>query len=476
MLAVADYSITQTIAVDFQSAGVPPSVLAKQYDHELRTIAVHLWDGGNAYHVPDGYVGRIAVLKPDGHHVLNDCEVHNDASYGTAVAYAVITEQLSAAAGKARAEIQISGTDGSLRTADFFLDIVPAVVGDDVITSTDEYKSIDAILAQVQESAQAAAASAAEAQDIVDEAKLEGAFDVDVQVGTVTTLDAGSNATVTNVSTQPGVAVLDFGIPRGSDAEKGMTTEEASAYAAHAHTGEDGTVRVNAMDADTVDGMHGTEFLTRTGQIITSTMHADLNDYTEPGDYYCEANVTAATITNCPHPWAFYLEVRRIGNMVIQRWTSYDVGMVSMRYKSGDSWGNWRDDPLPYSGTWTPTFYVGETAQPTTNASGKWWRLGPLVWVSFGATMANAPTVSSGELSIRGLPIAAVGQAGLACGNYNVPALDQEIVLLAVDGSKIRPLTYNVTGSYAGNSSALYGGKLAEGVTIRYASGCYLTE
>lgn len=246
MLAVADYSITQTIAVDFQSAGVPPSVLAKQYDHELRTIAVHLWDGGNAYHVPDGYVGRIAVLKPDGHHVLNDCEVHNDASYGTAVAYAVITEQLSAAAGKARAEIQISGTDGSLRTADFFLDIVPAVVGDDVITSTDEYKSIDAILAQVQESAQAAAASAAEAQDIVDEAKLEGAFDVDVQVGTVTTLDAGSNATVTNVSTQPGVAVLDFGIPRGSDAEKGMTTEEASAYAAHAHTGEDGTVKVDA--------------------------------------------------------------------------------------------------------------------------------------------------------------------------------------------------------------------------------------
>lgn len=262
---------------------------------------------------------------------------------------------------------------------------------------------------------------------------------------------------------------------------KGQLSEDAAGNLqnqinSHAHTGEDGTVRVNAMDADTVDGMHGTEFLTRTGQIITSTMHADLNDYTEPGDYYCEANVTAATITNCPHPWAFYLEVRRIGNMVIQRWTSYDVGMVCMRYKSGDSWGNWRDDPLPYSGTWTPTFYVGETAQATTNASGKWWRLGPLVWVSFGATMANAPTVSSGELSIRGLPIAAVGQAGLACGNYNVPALDQEIVLLAVDGSKIRPLTYNVTGSYAGNSSALYGGKLAEGVTIRYASGCYLTE
>ena len=309
-----------------------------------------------------------------------------------------------------------------------------------------------------------------------------------ITIGTTTTGEPGTNAVVTNTGTEKD-AVLNFIIPQGnagadgSDAEKGMTDAEIAAwqthlaaYAAHAHTGEDGTVRVNAMDADTVDGMHGTEFLTRTGQIITSTMHADLNDYTEPGDYYCEANVTAATITNCPHPWAFYLEVRRIGNMVIQRWTSYDVGMVCMRYKSGDSWGNWRDDPLPYSGTWTPTFYVGETAQATTNASGKWWRLGPLVWVSFGATMANAPTVSSGELSIRGLPIAAVGQAGLACGNYNVPALDQEIVLLAVDGSKIRPLTYNVTGSYAGNSSALYGGKLAEGVTIRYASGCYLTE
>lgn len=317
MLAVADYSITQTIAVDFQSAGVPPSVLAKQYDHELRTIAVHLWDGGNAYHVPDGYVGRIAVLKPDGHHVLNDCEVHNDASYGTAVAYAVITEQLSAAAGKARAEIQISGTDGSLRTADFFLDIVPAVVGDDVITSTDEYKSIDAILAQVQESAQAAAASAAEAQDIVDEAKLEGAFDVDVQVGTVTTLDAGSNATVTNVSTQPGVAVLDFGIPRGSDAEKGMTTEEASAYAAHAHTGEDGTVRVNAMDADTVDGMHAGEFAAL--QSVGGSLAA-------MADYIIEQGVSGI--------WTY----RKWASGIIECWGQTDIGAVGITNTTGNQY------------------------------------------------------------------------------------------------------------------------------------------
>ncbi|MBC8531815.1 hypothetical protein [Gehongia tenuis] len=34
-------------------------------------------------------------------------------------------------------------------------------------------------------------------------------------------------------------------------------------FASHAHTGEDGTVRVNAMDADTVDGMHAEAFARR---------------------------------------------------------------------------------------------------------------------------------------------------------------------------------------------------------------------
>lgn len=57
----------------------------------------------------------------------------------------------------------------------------------------------------------------------------------------------------------------DIGVPNGNmDLLDAELKARAEAYAAHAHTGEDGTVRVNAMDADTVDGMHAAEFASLT--------------------------------------------------------------------------------------------------------------------------------------------------------------------------------------------------------------------
>lgn len=79
-----------------------------------------------------------------------------------------------------------------------------------------------------------------------------------ITIGTTTTGEPGTNAVVTNTGTEKD-AVLNFIIPQGnagadgSDAEKGMTDAEIAAwqthlaaYAAHAHTGEDGTAKVDA--------------------------------------------------------------------------------------------------------------------------------------------------------------------------------------------------------------------------------------
>ncbi len=75
-----------------------------------------------------------------------------------------------------------------------------------------------------------------------------------VVIGATITGEAGSSASVINTGTAKD-AVLNFTIPRGadgSDAEKGMSAAELTAwnehlgsYTAHAHTGEDGTVRIS---------------------------------------------------------------------------------------------------------------------------------------------------------------------------------------------------------------------------------------
>ena len=150
--------ITQPMQLDFWRPGPPPVVYAKQGDYTLRALDIGLYDNGQPYAIPDGYTVMIGVAKPDGHKVLNDCQTVS----GNTVR-AVLTQQTLAAAGTAQAEIRVGGADGVARSASFVLVIDPAEVLDDVIESSDEYKAIDAILAEVQELEAQAAAAAAEA-------------------------------------------------------------------------------------------------------------------------------------------------------------------------------------------------------------------------------------------------------------------------------------------------------------------------
>lgn len=156
-----NYQIAQTVRIDLQSNEDAPIVMSKQFDHNLRVIAAQVWDGAQPYALPAGYVARVGVRKSDGKRVLNDCETSADGP--TLTVYAVITQQMTAVAGKQRAEIQISGPEGQLRSGSFVLDVVPAEVGEDVIESLDEYKSIDAILAEVRQLKAAADKDAQEA-------------------------------------------------------------------------------------------------------------------------------------------------------------------------------------------------------------------------------------------------------------------------------------------------------------------------
>lgn len=58
----------------------------------------------------------------------------------------------------------------------------------------------------------------------------------------------------------------------------------------------------------------------------------DLNDYTEVGMYYCSANSTVSTLSNCPTPYAFSMLVEYNGaydNGVKQTLTVYSASQVT---------------------------------------------------------------------------------------------------------------------------------------------------
>ena len=250
-----NYQVEQKINVYLDAGGIPPEVYIKQYDHNLRVIAAQVWDGAQPYALPAAYVARVGVRKSDGKQVLNDCETSADGP--TLTVYAVITQQMTAVAGKQRAEIQISGPDGQLRSGSWVLDVVPAEVGEDVIESLDEYKSIDAILAEVRtlkaaadQDAQAAVQSAAAAKA----SETAAAKNQSVAAGSATA--AATSETAAQISA--GAAADSATVAAGSAAAAKASEAAAAQSAADA-----------ADAAERADGIH--EINGKTGRVVVLT-------------------------------------------------------------------------------------------------------------------------------------------------------------------------------------------------------------
>ncbi len=110
----------------------------------------------------------------------------------------------------------------------------------------------------------------------------------------------------------------DIGVPNGNmDLLDAELKARAEAYAAHAHTGEDGTVRVNAMDADTVDGMHAGEFAAI--QSVGGSLAA-------MADYIVEQGVSGI--------WTY----RKWASGIIECWGQTDIGAVGITNTTGNQY------------------------------------------------------------------------------------------------------------------------------------------
>lgn len=165
-------------------------------------IKVRLLNGGQIV-TPAGEA-RVYVKKTDGTLVYNDCEINGD--------YVVIqtTTQMTAAAGKNLIELEMTQGETVLSTPIFWLCVGDSIADDSAIESSDEFTALEQALQDVEE---------------LKENGLKGDA-ATIQVGTVTTGEPGTDASVENSGTE-GDAVFDFKIPRG-DTGNGINSATAA--------------------------------------------------------------------------------------------------------------------------------------------------------------------------------------------------------------------------------------------------------
>lgn len=159
-----EQQILQKINLDFARAGIPPRVFAKQGDNNMRVVAVSLYNDGKAYKVPAGYTVNVSAKKPDGKSVYNPAtEVAGN------VAYITLTQQILAVHGIVSAEIEVVRGPDTLKTEKWQINVEECANPENQVESTDEYKTIQQLLAETEAAKAAAAQAAADAKKVVDE-------------------------------------------------------------------------------------------------------------------------------------------------------------------------------------------------------------------------------------------------------------------------------------------------------------------
>lgn len=185
------------------------------------------------WEIPEGSEARIYVKKPSGKEVYNSAEVS-----GNEVTIQPTT-QMFAEFGRQLGQVQIANGDDIAATFLLEFDIEKNLAFESTaVESSDEYGILDELIAEAQtaiaaaekatsgasaatssankaaSSANAAATAANNAAEELQEKVDAGDFTASVTVGTVTTGNPGTQASVVNSGTNKD-AVLDFTIPRG---------------------------------------------------------------------------------------------------------------------------------------------------------------------------------------------------------------------------------------------------------------------
>lgn len=194
---------------------------------------------------------------------------------------------------------------------------------------------------------------------------------------------------------------------------------------------------------------------------INIAANTDLDDLIGFGDYFCSANVTVATLANCPTQNAFYLRVSRHAG-ARQELSEYPTGFSRswFRNRYGTVWGNWyrvysENDPQPDV---TGNAGTATKLQVARTINGVAFDGSTPITVQDGTKLPTAGGTLTGRVITAGSRDSGV------YGNYNPALIDHVWSMgnnyrIAADGSDFGNL-YGLAYKHTTNTS---GGSMAQG-------------
>lgn len=255
-MAAANYSppaaaLIKATRADFDRRDVVQPVHLVQYDDTLPVLAVALYKGGQPWTLPTGADVNLRMDKKDGHYVYNPAL---GVSSDRATVYLAVTAQMTTGYGTFAPVVEVLAGGGVAGMAALRLEIDRNPVQDDMIESTDEYKTVQALAAEVAANAKIVRDNEAGIQDVHENVEAIKAAPANAQAAAASAKEARSWA-VGDTGTRPGegmdnakyYAALAQQVSQGA---VGWYPNYEALYAAH-EVGYDGNWAI-VGDTDTI--------------------------------------------------------------------------------------------------------------------------------------------------------------------------------------------------------------------------------
>ena len=204
-MAAANYSppaeaLIKATRADFDRRDVVQPVHLVQYDNTLPVLAVALYKCGQPWTLPTGADVNLRMDKKDGHYVYNPAlGVSGDRS----TVYLAVTAQMTTGYGTFAPVIEVLAGGGVAGMAALRLEIDRNPVQDGMIESTDEYKTVQALAAEVAANAKIVRDNEAGIQDVHENIEAIKAAPANATAAAASAKEARSWA-VGDTGTRPG--------------------------------------------------------------------------------------------------------------------------------------------------------------------------------------------------------------------------------------------------------------------------------
>lgn len=139
--------IEQTYRIDMIPDGAPVVVHVSQYDTKARRLSFELYNGGVAYEPPAGAAASIAGTKPDNTSFLYAMTVSGN------LVSIDLQQQMALVAGDVPAEIQITGAEGKIGSANFIIRVERGPIDENSVISETDLPIFEQLVSDAQEAA-----------------------------------------------------------------------------------------------------------------------------------------------------------------------------------------------------------------------------------------------------------------------------------------------------------------------------------